>query len=49
MRAARFTAEATAGRVYHRVQDAILRTPCDVSAYRFLLNEVITTRSFNTE
>jgi hypothetical protein len=37
---AAFADDRTAGRVYARVQDAIFTTPCDLSAYRFLLDQV---------
>jgi hypothetical protein len=42
LRAARFarTQEAVAARVYAQAQDAIHRTPCNVSVYRLLLDGV---------
>ena len=40
LRAARFTSERTAARVYRQAQDAIHSTPCDLSVYRFLLDQV---------
>ena len=36
--AARFAAEHLARRTYLRAQDAIFRTPCDLSVFRFLLD-----------
>jgi hypothetical protein len=39
-RAARFEEVNRAASVYHRAQDAIHRTACDLSAYRFLLDQV---------
>ncbi|MGD9893501.1 MAG: hypothetical protein AB7R89_03400 [Dehalococcoidia bacterium] len=39
-RAARFTDERTAAGVYRRAEQTIHRTPCDLSAYRFLLDQV---------
>jgi hypothetical protein len=39
-RAARFREERRAAWVYQRVQDTIQGTPCDLSAYRFLLDQV---------
>ena len=39
-RTARFADELLARRVYAAVQDTLFATPCDVSAYRFLLNQV---------
>ena len=38
-RTARFADEMLARRVYAAVQDTLFATPCDVSAYRFLLNQ----------
>ena len=38
-RTARFADEILARRVYVAVQDTLFATPCDVSAYRFLLNQ----------
>ena len=35
--AARFSGERPAGRAYARAQDLIYQEPCDLSAYRFLL------------
>lgn len=49
MRAARFEREATALRVYQRAQDAILRTTCDVSVYRILLNQIAHVIALGTE
>ena len=40
LRVAAFADDRTAGRVYARVQDTIFATPCDLSAYRFLLDQV---------
>jgi hypothetical protein len=40
LRVAAFADDRTAGRVYTRVQDAIFTAPCDLSAYRFLLDQV---------
>ena len=37
--AARFRAEAVAGRSYARAQQAIFAADCDLSAYRFLLDQ----------
>jgi hypothetical protein len=37
--AARFRAEATAGRSYARAQQAIFAADCDLSAYRFQLDQ----------
>ena len=39
-RTARFADDQLAGRVYRAVQDAIFGQPCDLSAYRFLLDRV---------
>ena len=39
-RTARFADELLARRVYAAVQDTLFATPCDVSAYRFLLNQI---------
>jgi hypothetical protein len=36
--AARFSGERPAGRAYARAQDLIYQEPCDLSAYRFLLD-----------
>jgi len=38
--AARFAAEGAAGQAYFRAQQAIFNTDCDLSAYRFLLNQI---------
>ena len=38
-RTAHFADELVARRVYAAVQDTLFATPCDVSAYRFLLNQ----------
>jgi|SRR5215211_734783 len=40
LRVASFADDRTAGRVYRRVQDTIFTAPCDLSAYRFLLDQV---------
>jgi hypothetical protein len=39
-RAARFAEEHHAARVYARLQDAILGTPCDLSVYRLLIDRI---------
>jgi hypothetical protein len=40
LRAAAFADERSAGAVYDRVQETLFTHPCDLSAYRFLLNRV---------
>lgn len=39
-RVARFTGERAAAQAYTQAQDAIFAAPCDISAYRFLLDRV---------
>ena len=38
-RTARFADDRTAAGVYQRIQDTIFTVPCDLSAYRFLLDQ----------
>jgi hypothetical protein len=40
VKAARFTAEQTAQRVYFALQETIASQPCDLSTYRLLLDQV---------
>src|SRR5688572_24467752 len=39
-RAARYTGEAPAGRAYFQAQETIFSAECDLSAYRFLLEDI---------
>jgi hypothetical protein len=39
-RAARFRSQGAAGRSYEQAQELLYASPCDLSAYRFLLDQV---------